>query len=80
MCRIFLSDRDKALQVLRQSDRATPSTLAEDIQSEQRLLQAGAYNKDIPSGVVEGFHRGCASKCCELGAGKLARDRALACC
>lgn len=65
MCRIFLSDLDKALQVLRQSDCATPSTLVQDIQGEQGLLQAGAYNQDIPGGVVESFHRGCASKCCE---------------
>ena len=32
--------------------------LREDIQSEQRLLQARAYNQDIPDGVVEGFHGG----------------------
>ena len=60
-----MSDRDKALQVLRQSDLATPSTLAENIQSKQRLLQAGAHDQDIPSGVVESFHRVRASKCCE---------------
>jgi hypothetical protein len=51
--------------VLRQSDRATPSMLAKNIQSEQRLLQTGAHNQDIPGSVVESFHRGCASKCCE---------------
>lgn len=77
MCKIFLSDRDKALQVLRQSDCATPSLLLEDIQSEQRLLQPRAYDQDIPGGVVEGFHRECASKCRELGTRK---GRALALC
>lgn len=52
-----MSDLDKALQVLRQSDLATPSTLVRNIQSEQRLLQPGPHNQDIPGGVVESFHR-----------------------
>ena len=64
-----MSDLDNALQVLRQSDRATPVLLLEDIQSKQRLLQARAYDQDIPGGVVEGFHRGCEEKL-RFGAGQ----------
>jgi hypothetical protein len=56
MCRIFLSDLDRALQVLRQSDRARPSESLKNIQGKQRLLQTGADNHDIPGGVIESVH------------------------
>ncbi len=72
MWRIFLSDLDRALQVLRQSDRAAPFVHREDIQSEQRLLQARAYDQDIPGGIVETFHRGCAEE--NEGAGRRTRE------
>ena len=38
MCRIFLSDLDRALQVLRQSDRARPSDSLKNIQG--KLMRA----------------------------------------
>lgn len=56
MCRIFLSDLDRALQVLRQSDRARPSDSLKNIQGKQRLLQPGADNHDVPGGVIESVH------------------------
>ena len=63
MWRIFLPERDKALQVLRQSDRARLRLSSViDVQSKQALLQASAYNQHIPLGVVEGLHGGSCGK------------------
>lgn len=57
-----MSDRDRALQMLRQSDHDNSIAYRDDIQSKQRLLQTRAYNQDIPGGIVEGFHRECAKE------------------
>jgi hypothetical protein len=60
MCRIFLPDRERALQEeggLSQSD-GIPGTRAarRDSQSKQRLLQSGAADDDVPEGVAERLH------------------------
>ena len=51
-----MSERDRALHVLRQSDRTLCRGGTRHIQSEKRLLQAGPYDEHIPFGVVESFH------------------------
>jgi hypothetical protein len=64
MWRIFLSERDKALQLPRQSDRVRHIQMkGACIQSKQRLLQASADNQHIPLGVVESVHGFRAEKC-----------------
>jgi hypothetical protein len=57
MCRILFPERDRALQVLRQSDCVWKvNGSREDIQREKRLLQASAHNEDVPFCVVESIH------------------------
>lgn len=59
MWRTFLSERERALQVLRQSDCACQVVKAMyNLQSEQRLLQPSACDQHIPFGVVESVHGG----------------------
>lgn len=48
--------------MLRQSQPDNSTAHRQDIQSEQGLLQTGAYNENIPGGIVEGFHRECAKE------------------
>ena len=62
-----MSERDKALYALRQSDRGRSRRQARHIQSEKRLLQAGAYNEHVPLGVVESFHVGAIGKDSNVG-------------
>jgi hypothetical protein len=59
-----LSERDRALQLPRQSDRVRQLQVeGVCIQSKQRLLQASAGNQHIPLGVVESVHGVRAEKC-----------------
>ena len=57
MCRILFPERDRALQVLRQSDcvrRLGGSAL--NIQSKKGLLQTGAHNDNVPFCGVKSVH------------------------
>jgi hypothetical protein len=57
MCKILFPERDRALQMLRQSDCVGRlEGNAGYIQSKKGLLQAGAHNDNVPFCVVESVH------------------------